>query len=176
MSPQAAAIEYRIATGTDALSIGVLGTQVFLDTYAPDGVRPALAQEVVEHFSTVVIAERLALPTTAFIVAESAGHLIGFAELDRDAPQKLAPPGITVELLRLYVQKQFHGKGVGKALLGRSETWARTHGAKSLWLTTWVSNDRAIAFYKREGYQDVGMSIYTYDGEDYENRVFVRSL
>ena len=45
-------VSLRIAVDADALCIGVLATQVFLDTYAPDGIRPSLAHVVLEHFST----------------------------------------------------------------------------------------------------------------------------
>ncbi|HOZ25184.1 MAG TPA: hypothetical protein PLI83_10420, partial [Thermomonas sp.] len=36
----------RPATPDDALCLGVLGLQVFLDTYATGGIRPTLAREV----------------------------------------------------------------------------------------------------------------------------------
>ena len=42
------AVELRPADAADALCIGVLGMQVFLETYAPDGVRPDLAREVLQ--------------------------------------------------------------------------------------------------------------------------------
>jgi hypothetical protein len=43
-------VGFRAATASDALCIGVLATQVFLDTYATDGIRPSLAREVLEQF------------------------------------------------------------------------------------------------------------------------------
>ena len=39
------AIIFRPATPADALCLGVLSTQVFLDTYATQGVSPSLARE-----------------------------------------------------------------------------------------------------------------------------------
>jgi diamine N-acetyltransferase len=43
----------RVAGPADAPRIGVLATQVFLDTYATDGIRPSLAREVPHHRSSV---------------------------------------------------------------------------------------------------------------------------
>ena len=176
LSAAAAAVGFRQATESDALYIGVLATQVFLDTYATGGIRPALANEALEHFSTVAIAGLLADPAAAFIVAEALGHMIGFAQMQLDAPQPLAPPGTTVELRRLYLQRRFIGRGIGKALLGRAHEWAEARGATSIWLTTWVGNERARAFYPGQSYRDAGASVYRFGGDEYENRVFVRDL
>ena len=41
-----AEITYHIAVEQDALPLSVLATQVFLDTYAVQGIRPAIAREV----------------------------------------------------------------------------------------------------------------------------------
>jgi len=41
-----AEINYRTAVQQDALCLSVLATQVFLDTYAIQGIRPAIAREV----------------------------------------------------------------------------------------------------------------------------------
>ena len=169
-------VALRIAGPADALCIGVLATQVFLDTYAMDGIRPSLAREVLHHLSTGAIARSLADPATMFLVAECAGHLIGFAQLTIGATHACAGPEATVELGRLYVQRAFAGKGVGTMLLARSEELARARGAGSLWLTAWVGNRRALAFYARRGYADVGATTYEFENEQYENRVFVRAL
>lgn len=169
-------IALRTADPSDALCIGVLATQVFLDTYAMDGIRPSLAREVLHHLSTGAIARSLADPATVFLVAERAGHLIGFAELTIGATHEFAGPEATVELGRLYVQRAFAGKGIGTMLLARSEVLARARGAGALWLTAWVGNRRGLAFYARRGYVDAGGTMYEFENEQYENRVFVRAL
>lgn len=169
-------VSFRIAGPSDALCIGVLATQVFLDTYAMDGIRPSLAREVLHHLSTGAIARSLTDPATVFLVAERAGHLIGFAQLTIGATHERAGGQATVELGRLYVQRAFAGKGVGTMLLERSEALARARGAGSLWLTASVGNRHALAFYARRGYVDAGATMYVFEGAAYENRVLVRTL
>ncbi len=167
-------VSFRLATAADALCIGVVGTQVFLDTYAPEGIRPALANEVLEHFSTAAIATLLARPDTSFMLAEVANHLVGFCEVTHGQGHALALPGPTAEVHRLYVQRPFLGRGIGKALLHLSERHAHELGAASCWLTAWVENQRALRFYAGQGYRDVGMDIYVFQGDEYENRVLAR--
>jgi hypothetical protein len=69
-------VEFRSAGTADALCISVLATQVFLDTYAIDGIRPSLAREVLEHLSVEAFTAHLSQPDARFIVAERAAHLI----------------------------------------------------------------------------------------------------
>jgi len=167
---------FRLATRADALCIGVVGTQVFLDTYAPEGIRPALANEVLEHFCTPAIAALLARTDTSFMLAEVANHLVGFCQLTHGQGHELALPGPVAEVHRLYVQRPFLGQGIGKTLMRISEDHARERGAQSVWLTAWVENRRALGFYAAQGYHDVGSDTYVFQGDEYENRVLVKPL
>jgi len=167
---------FRTAVASDALCLGVLATQVFLDTYAVDGIRPSVAREALEHFSTDAIATLLADSPITFLVAESAGHMIAFAQMTFGSAHELVAAESTVELNRLYVLERFSGKGIGAALLRRAEALAAAQGASTLWLSAWAENHRALGFYTRQGYEDVGASLYVYEGEEYETRVFVRAL
>jgi len=166
----------RPAKPEDALCLGVLATQVFLDTYATGGIRPAIAREVLGAFSTAACAALLADPGLGVEVAEYEGHLIGFHQVWFRAHHELAPPGIQAELYRLYVQEPFAGRGIGTALLRSAEELACRHGASVLWLTPWVHNHRALHFYAARGYVDYGSTLFRLEGEAHENRVVAKML
>ncbi|MEP7329244.1 MAG: GNAT family N-acetyltransferase [Betaproteobacteria bacterium] len=175
-APARAEAKLRIATFDDALCIGVLATQVFLDTYATQGIRPALAREALALYSTAAIAALLQQSATVFVVAESAGHMLGFAQFTHGATHPLVGPSHATELDRLYVQERFSGFGIGTQLLRHAEATAAAHGAATLWLTAWVGNHRALRYYTNRGYVDVGPAVYTFNDEHFENRVFRRAL
>jgi GNAT superfamily N-acetyltransferase len=167
---------FRIATTADALCISALATQVFLDTYATDGIRPSLAREVNQQLSAPAVLALLAVPGARFVVCERSGHMLGFAQLTLGAQQQPVHARQPAELNRLYVQERFTGAGLGSALLAQAEDLATSEGTKTIWLTAWVGNQRALAFYARRGYADVGATTYTFQDEQYENRVFVKTL
>jgi diamine N-acetyltransferase len=175
-----ARVSLRRATPDDALCLSVLGLQVWLDTYATDGIRPAIAREVMASFSLQAMAATLADTARCVEVAEHDGHLIGYHETCPVATHALAPagspPGAQAELYRLSVQEPFTGRGVGRLLLRAAETLARSRGASVLWLTPWVHNHRALAFYRRQGYSDFGATLFCFEGEAHENRVLAKSL
>ena len=150
--------------------------QVFLDTYATEGIRPEIAREVLSSYSQEEFAAAIADSQSRVCVAERAGNLIGFAQVTLGAVHDLAPAGQQAELLRLYVQEPFTGKKVGTMLLAQAEQLALEGGASVLWLTPWVHNHRALAFYLRREYEDFGLTYFVFEGESHENRVHAKHL
>lgn len=176
MAAPSGAPTLRPGAAQDALRLGVLATQVFLDTYATEGIREAIACEVLEHCSTTAMAARLADADRHFIVAESDGHLLGFVELQFGAAPAALAPAPAAEVVRLYVLERFAGRGLGTRLLAQAEVLAAAGGAARVWLTAWVGNARALAFYPRRGYRDEGSTFYEFGGERFENRLFARKV
>ena len=165
-------ILFRPAEPADALCLGVLSTQVFLDTYARQGIRPAVAREVLAQHSVAAYEALLADAGMTILVAECAGHLVGFSQVREAAGHPQVPTEAASELRRLYVQENFTGRGVGRDLLRHAEKAAAACGADTLWLTAWEGNARALQFYPRRGYEELGMTVYTIEGEDFPNHVF----
>ncbi len=169
-------LRLRGAAPEDALCLSVLAMQVFLDTYATQGIRPPIAREVLSSYSQAVFSAAIADSGSRLIVAERLGHLVAFAQVTLACTHALAPAGAQAELLRLYVQEPFTGAQVGTRLLARAEAAAAEAGATVLWLTPWVHNQRALAFYARRGYRDHGPTPFTFEGESHENRLLAKSL
>jgi diamine N-acetyltransferase len=171
-----ASLALRPATPADALCLGVLATQVFLDTYAPEGIRPALANEALNAFSTHAFQVLLAQPQTFIWVAEVKQHLVGFAQVSLGTAQALVVSPAPAELDRLYVQEPFTRRGVGTALIGHAQAEAARLGADTLWLTPWVGNARALRFYAKHRYVDLGATWFEMGQERHQNRVLALRL
>lgn len=169
-------VSVRRAEGRDAQCLSALATQVFLDTYATDGISLALACEAQAHFSLPAFAERLAVPYSRTLLAERRGHLVGFAEIAIGRTHALAGSDRAAELARLYVQSPFLRRGIGRLLLQEAEALAGAHGACTLWLTAWIGNGRALAFYASQGYEELGRTEYSFEGQSFENRLFAKAL
>lgn len=171
-----APITLRPAHADDALCLGVLATQVYLDTYAPQGIRPVIARDVLDSFSTAAMQAVIERPRTQLLVAEREGHLVAFAQWALGVHQALVPALQPAQLERLYVQEPFTRQGIGNRLLVECEARARQAGADWLWLTAWAHNQRALAFYPRHGYHDHGTAWYVVESERHENRVLAKAL
>ncbi len=166
----------RPASAADALCLGVLATQVFLDTYAVAGISQAIAEEVESAFSTEVFAKIIGSSCSVITVAVKESALIGFAQTTIGRKQPLAPDGEPAELDRLYVQEAFTHHGVGSALLKNHEALAAKRGAQVLWLSPWVGNQRALRFYAKHEYGDHGLVYFQMGPHKIENRVYAKCL
>ena len=170
------AVTLRPAAKADATCIAVLAMQVWLDTYATQGIRRLIADEVLAAFAPQAIEALMARPHTAFFVAECDHHLVGMAQVTQGTAQALVPFQSQAELDRLYVQEPFTRQGVGSLLLAHAERWCESYGAQALWLTPWVHNVRALRFYEHCGYTDHGATYFEMGSERHENRVLAKAL
>lgn len=169
----------RLATPADAERLSLLASHVFLDTYVPQGVNRAIANEMLQRFAEPVLAARLQDPGVRVLVAEAEGWLEGFADLRLQATGPSVSAGVVLqgaELFRLYVYPQRQRQGLGARLLHAAEALAGRHGEACCWLSAWEGNAGALAFYPSQGYQDVGETDYRIDGVSYRNRVFHKVL
>jgi GNAT superfamily N-acetyltransferase len=163
---------YREAHSDDAGLISALAARIWLETYAVDGVSHGFACYVNEALSVSKFEEIIASASHRALLCFCNEHLVAFAivEFSRLIPDRQQ---LEVELDRLYVQKNFHRCGIGKALLGQSFNLALSNGFKALWLTVNAANDSAIQFYKSNGLQCIGDSYFELDGELHLNHVFI---
>lgn len=83
---------------------------------------------------------------TVLVAEEDAGRLVGFVCLGpgRDEPQLGLP---TAEVWSLYVMASAHGAGIGYTLL------TEALGPNDAYLWVLDGNQRAVRFYKRQGFE-----------------------
>jgi GNAT superfamily N-acetyltransferase len=81
---------------------------------------------------------------------------VGFSKIILNAKH----PAITAEnvtmLDRIYLLKEYFGKGLGHELLHFNIQFACSKNQSGMWLYTWVGNNRAINFYCKEGFKIIG--------------------
>jgi diamine N-acetyltransferase len=160
----------RHAVPADAECLSVLATQVWLHTYATDGVSNVIAQYVLAEFSAAKFAAILAQEHSTVLVAEVNGHTMGYALVNTGVA--CAANGPCVEVASLYVQAHFAGQGIGSALLRDCQRLAlQRTGSAAIWLTVNAKNYPAIAFYKKHGLAQTGTAYFELGGEKHENHV-----
>ena len=131
---------------------------------------------VAEHFGPALQEAELRDPRPITLVAEADGRAAGYAQLASGA----APPVVTgpapIEIVRFYVDSPWHGRGVAQTLMGAAVAAARTAGSRTLWLGVWERNARAIAFYRKCGFADVGTQVFVLGSDHQRDLVLARPL
>jgi ribosomal protein S18 acetylase RimI-like enzyme len=154
----------------DAENLSAIAIQVWLHTYATEGISSAISRYVLSEFTSEKFEAILSQESSAVLVAEIAQNLVGYATVTASTVCPVATSS-KVELATLYVQEPFIGKGVGSALLSQAEQWARQRTSTSVWLTVNSKNLHAIAFYAKHGYTKLGITHFELGNEKHENLV-----
>ncbi|AGT08549.1 GNAT family N-acetyltransferase [Paracoccus aminophilus] len=165
----------RAASRADAPILAALSIEVWLGTYIRRGISAFFAQYALSEFTSEKFAALLDNPDEQFIVSENEDGLDGFIRLSQRKPAPV-PDCFPFEISTLYVRPRHHGKGIGRGLLEAGMNHARAFGAPSLWLATNAENAPAIAFYLRQGFEQVGTTEFQIGDAAYPNDVFRRGL
>ncbi|MEZ8224392.1 N-acetyltransferase family protein [Vibrio splendidus] len=151
---------------SDCLDLAALSLQVWLHTYATQGLRAKVSHYALSTFTERHFQQLLNNPACQIWVYIHEEHLVGFISVDLDSNFNDETHGY--EVTTLYVSEHFQGQGVGRKLLDEIKV---QHGA-SFWLSTWVNNQKAIDFYRNLGFKLVGELSFDLEGELHENHVF----
>jgi ribosomal protein S18 acetylase RimI-like enzyme len=109
--------------------------------------------------SPEAFARDLADPGTVLFVAEAEAGPVGFLALRTAPPPACVQARAPLQLWRLYLRPEFHGKGVARLLAGRALVHAHARGHDVVWLGMAPGNERALGFYGKCGFQVAGMAI-----------------
>jgi ribosomal protein S18 acetylase RimI-like enzyme len=141
----------RRATRDDASALGELGAKTFSDAFAdrnrPEDIESYLARTYGETHQR----EEIGDPSIVTLLADEGGRLAGFAQLRIAATEH--GDG---EVARFYVDREHHGRGLAQQLMQAVLEAARERGCSTVWLGVWEHNARAIRFYEKCGFRDVG--------------------
>lgn len=164
----------RAGVQDDADCLAALAIQVWLDTYATEGIRQSIAQFVLSEFTPTKFRQRLTDSNIEVVVAEVNGHLVGFSIIRYGSICPLRPE-VSSEIEVLYVQPRFGRAGIGSKLLNHCEFLVRrrTPTYPDVWFSVNAHNESALAFYRKRGYGQVGSMDFELSGERHMNFVFV---
>ena len=161
----------------DAPAIAEFAARVFHESFAADNRPEDMAMYMLIAFGPDQQRRELADPGHTYLLSEHGGRLAGYA-LIRDGGETPECVGTrpSVELVRFYVDRPWHGRGVAVPLMVECEAEARRRGARGIWLGVWERNHRAVAFYRKCGFRDVGSHEFVLGTDRQTDRVMAREL
>ncbi len=169
-------IVVRAGVPSDAAALAELAARTFHETFAADNQPDDLALHLASAYDTAQQRGELLDPNITTLLAEVDGTLAGYAQVRQGTTPEAVTGDAPLELWRFYVARQWQGRGVAQALMQQVELEARRRGGLTLWLGVWERNSRAIAFYRKMGFFDVGSQRFLLGGDAQTDRVMSRSL
>jgi ribosomal protein S18 acetylase RimI-like enzyme len=107
-------------------------------------------------------------PAGFVLLAVEEEDIVGYAHI--------APGHGALEIKRFYVAATRHGQGVAQMLMDAVVRCAGERGAGALWLSVWERNPRAIAFYRKAGFVETGVTTFQFGAETQRDLLMVRQV
>ena len=166
----------RKARPTDAGALAVLAEQTFRETFGMANSQEDMDTHCAANFGNALQLAEIGDPDWTTLVAEDAGSLIGYGQL-RWSPAPACVAGARpVEVYRLYVDSRWHGRGIASMLMSALLQQANEGDADTVWLGVWESNPRAIAYYRKSGFREVGEHRFMLGSDPQRDMVMSRRL
>ncbi|MBC6112404.1 GNAT family N-acetyltransferase [Pedobacter fastidiosus] len=153
-------IEIRKITINDIDQLQKIGKQTFYETFSTGNTEENMAKYLEDGFSLEKLTTELNDNNTEFYFAIFEDNVIGYLKLNFGQSQTELKDDTAIEIERIYVLKDFHGKTVGQLLYNQAIQIAKQKNANYVWLGVWEENPRAISFYKKNGFIEFDKHVF----------------
>ena len=99
--------------------------------------------------------------------------LAGYLKLNEAPSQTDINDKESLEIERIYVSSEFQGEGLGGFLMEQAVAKAIERDKKYVWLGVWEKNERAIRFYRKNVFYEIGTHSFVM-GEDVQTDYVMR--
>lgn len=166
----------RRAHPSDARALSELAVSTFRATFGARNSVDDMNLHCRGAYGEALQAAEIADPHMTTLVCEFEGALVAYAQLRwRNAPACVVAknPG---EIQRLYVAEAWHGRGVAQALMGECVEVMKSRACDAVWLGVWEHNPRAIAFYGKHGFVEVGEHVFPLGTDPQRDVIMLRQM
>lgn len=171
-----ASVAFRRGVPADAPMLADLGRRTFLDQFAVDNDPDDITDYVGSTYGDALQGLELTDPGATYLIAERDAQPVGFALLRVGGAPACVKGVAPVEIKRFYVTREWQGRGIARPMMDACITEARARGGDVLWLTVWEHNPRAMVFYAKCGFADVGMQPFRLGRDLQRDHVMMRPL
>lgn len=169
-------IDLRHAHAGDAQALAALAEATFRDTFGAANAAEDMDRHCRSAYGATIQANEIANPGIATLVAEADGHPVGYAQLRWGVAPRCVVAATPGEIQRLYVVRACHGQGVAHALMQASLQAMAARQCDVVWLGVWEGNPKAIAFYRKSGFHEVGEHVFTLGSDPQRDIVMARNV
>jgi ribosomal protein S18 acetylase RimI-like enzyme len=166
-------IEIKIVLPNDLVVLQNISRMTFFETFSETNTEGNMAKYLEEELSLERLATELKNKDSEFYFAVLDDDIIGYLKLNFGQSQTELQDDKALEIERIYVLKEFHGKNVGQVLYDKAMQIACRAAINYVWLGVWEENERAINFYKKNGFVEFDQHIFKL-GEDEQTDIMMK--
>ncbi len=153
-------IELAKITAADINELRELSKQTFLETFAASNTKEDMQHYLDTNFTDEKLSNEIKNQYAEFYVAGIDNKAAGYLKINFGPAQTELQDNQALEIERIYVLQEFHGKKVGQLLFDKALQIAKENRLDYLWLGVWEKNTRALKFYEKNGFIPFGSHIF----------------
>ena len=143
----------------DVALLQTIGRKTFDDTFGNTCTKEDMRGVLDLYFNADQVLSELQDDTDNFFFFEEDGVVKGYMRINAKhaCPLEAFQNRNCIELVRLYVLKEYHGAGVANELMNLAIDFARRNDFDTMYLSVWEYNFRARGFYEKHGFLNSGI-------------------
>ena len=145
-------IRIKRVTGNEVDQLQKIARLTFAETFASGNSEENMKRYLEKGFSADKLKEELADNNSEFYFAFLDNQVIGYLKVNFGQSQTELKDENAIEIERIYVLKEFHGKKVGQVLYEKAIEISKQRNVDYIWLGVWEENPRALRFYQKNGF------------------------
>lgn len=145
----------------DVIQLQQISRITFSETFAKHNTEEDLNNYLNEQLSLTKLVEELNNNYSAFYFASENERVIGYLKLNWEKAQTEIIDEAAFEIERIYILKEYFGKGIGQFLLDNAIAIGKAYDPSYIWLGVWEKNARAIRFYEKNGFKVFNSHLFT---------------
>ena len=150
--------------------------QRFYETFAAMNTPENMAAYLDEAFAPEKIRAELSDINAVFYFLYRDGKLAGYLKLNESPAQTDIHDEQSLEIERIHVSKEFQGEGLGRCLMNEAISIAAQRKKKYVWLGVWEKNDKALRFYRRSGFYQIGTHSFVMGYDEQTDYIMRKAL
>ena len=147
---------FRQCTYDDIIELRNFSHKTYFETFAAMNTPENMAAYLHKAFNLEKLHAELLNEASSFYFLYSDNALAGYLKLNEAQAQTEFQDAASLEIERIYVDKRFQGKGFGQHLIDYAIQMAGRKHKEYVWLGVWEQNEKAIRFYKKNGFYKIG--------------------
>ena len=162
-------IEIRLARKEDAPFIALLGRTTFTETFGHFFRDP---NDLIDYYNVTFSVQKIEAgiekPNNVFWIAFVNRLPVGYAKLKLHSNSEFVESKNVCQLQKIYVLKDFLSMRIGFRLQSLLLKKAKELNYNKVWLSVLHSNERAINFYRKGGFEKIGNHDFQIGKENFE--------
>ncbi len=169
-------IEIRKALLQDIEQLQAISRKTFGETFADRNTVENMNKYLTEELSIEKLTAELTNPDSEFYFALLDNEVVGYLKLNSSSTQTDVKDNNALEIERIYVSKEYHGRKVGQVLYNKALEVAKQKGVDYIWLGVWEENLKAIGFYTKNGFVEFDRHIFKLGDDEQKDIMMKRAI